>query len=410
MRQLAKGEIMKLTIMLNCMLLLVLFVAPAPVALASNIWYVNGLTGNNSYNCMSAQTACKTIGHAISLPSSGDTIKVAAATYSELLTIPKSLSITIVGSGALMTIIDGRGRGPVVLVHANSRVIISGVTIRNGHGLNGAGISNFGVLTVSRSILVGNVAYGRCSGSGPCYGGAGGGVLNEGTMIISNSTITQNAAEQCIGIFQIRCYGQGGGIWNTGTLTINADTLSANFVDRGIGSGVFNDGGTVRVNNSTVSMNSGAPNVRGGALYNLVGSLTVNNSTVSNNNGGIFNQEDQSTEIFQNAIVANNGVNCKGHPITSRGYNLSSDDTCNFNNTGDLNNTDPKLGTLGNYGGPTQTIPPLSGSPAIDAGNPGGCTDGAGHLLKTDQRGLPRPDREDKTGCDMGAYETQSLK
>ena len=30
---------------------------------------------------------------------------------------------------------------------------------------------------------------------------------------------------------------------------------------------------------------------------------------------------------------------------------------------------DPLLGTLGNYGGLTQTVPLLPGSPAIDAGN-----------------------------------------
>jgi hypothetical protein len=94
--------------------------------------------------------------------------------------------------------------------------------------------------------------------------------------------------------------------------------------------------------------------------------------------------------------------------MTSKGYNLSSDNSCNFNGPGDLNNTDPKLGTYGNYGGPTQTIPLLAGSPAIDAGNPKGCTDSNGHLLTTDQRGYPRPDTEDKTGCDIGAYEGQS--
>jgi hypothetical protein len=94
--------------------------------------------------------------------------------------------------------------------------------------------------------------------------------------------------------------------------------------------------------------------------------------------------------------------------MISNCYNLSSDNSCNFNGPGDLNNTDPKLGKLGNYGGPTQTIPLLSGSPAIDAGNPNGCTDGQGHLLKTDQRGKPRPDNEDTGGCDMGAYERQS--
>jgi len=50
----------------------------------------------------------------------------------------------------------------------------------------------------------------------------------------------------------------------------------------------------------------------------------------------------------------------------------------------------------------------LSGSPAIGAGNPAGCTDGQGSLLKTDQRGLPRPNKEDTGGCDMGAYESQA--
>jgi hypothetical protein len=69
--------------------------------------------------------------------------------------------------------------------------------------------------------------------------------------------------------------------------------------------------------------------------------------------------------------------------------------------------TDPLLGPLQNNGGPTQTQALLSGSPAIDAGNPSGCTDGNGHLLKTDQRGMPRHDPEDTRGCDIGAYESQ---
>jgi hypothetical protein len=112
--------------------------------------------------------------------------------------------------------------------------------------------------------------------------------------------------------------------------------------------------------------------------------------------------------ILENTIVANNSVgNCAG-TIVSNGYNLSSDGTCNFNNAGDSNNVDPKLGALQYNGGPTQTMALPSGSPAIDAGNPNGCTNSKGHLLKTDQRGMPRPDKEDTGGCDMGAYERQS--
>jgi hypothetical protein len=41
------------------------------------------------------------------------------------------------------------------------------------------------------------------------------------------------------------------------------------------------------------------------------------------------------------------------------------------------------------YGGPTLTIALLPGSPAIDAGNPGGCNDPLGATLATDQRGAP---------------------
>ena len=109
--------------------------------------------------------------------------------------------------------------------------------------------------------------------------------------------------------------------------------------------------------------------------------------------------------MLQNSIVANNaGGNCSG-AVTSHGYNLSSDGTCDFDRAGDLNDTDPKLGRLRNNGGPTKTLALLPGSPAIDSGDPSGCTDNKGHLLKTDQRGKPRPDKEDAGGCDRGAYE-----
>ena len=134
----------------------------------------------------------------------------------------------------------------------------------------------------------------------------------------------------------------------------------------------------------------------------------ISNSTISGNNpNGIANNQGFSVTL-QNSIVSNNaGSNCSSGMV-SNGYNLSSDGTCTFNSRGDLNNHDPLLGPLQNNGGPTQTMALLPGSPAIDGGNPAGCTDGLGNLLKTDQRGMPRPDKEDTGGCDMGAYESQS--
>ena len=62
----------------------------------------------------------------------------------------------------------------------------------------------------------------------------------------------------------------------------------------------------------------------------------------------------------------------------------------------------PLLAPLGNYGGPTQTMALLPGSPAIDAGNnaliPAGVT--------TDQRGLPRIVN---TVVDIGAFESSGF-
>jgi hypothetical protein len=47
--------------------------------------------------------------------------------------------------------------------------------------------------------------------------------------------------------------------------------------------------------------------------------------------------------------------------------------------------------------------------PFLDAGDPHGCTDGEGPLLKADQRGEPRPDKEGSGRCDMGACESKRV-
>jgi nitrous oxidase accessory protein NosD len=79
--------------------------------------------------CKSNQSACKTIGHAISLASSGDSIMVAAATYTENLTI--GFSLRVIGSGAATTIVDGCGVNTVVTISStNAHVSLFKLTIR----------------------------------------------------------------------------------------------------------------------------------------------------------------------------------------------------------------------------------------------------------------------------------------
>ncbi len=90
--------------------------------------------------------------------------------------------------------------------------------------------------------------------------------------------------------------------------------------------------------------------------------------------------------------------------ITSAGYNLDSGTSCALAGTGDLVGVNPLLGALASNGGPTQTHALQSGSPALNAGNPGGCRDANGAALSIDQTGRARPETAGGR-CDIGAYE-----
>jgi len=374
------------------LLLIILSVILAPAAAASTTWYVDGVDGSDTNNCLAAHTACKTIGHAISRAVSGDSIMVAAATYTENLTIPYRMSLNVIGANAITTIIDGGRAGSVITISLYAVVTLSNLTIRNGMAQVGGGINNnnYGRLTMNNITVTGNLALEVFRGQEPSYS-YGGGIYNgeNAVLTINDSTVSGNTAGSHTCGFRT-CSGYGGGIDNGGTLTINNSTIDGNsayggLIGQSLGGGISN-GGTLTINNSTIDGNSAySGHSQGGGIY---GVATLQNSIIAHNSGG----------------------NCSTPVIgrLSKGYNLSSDSTCNLGGSGDLNNIDPKLGMLGYYGGQTQTIPLLSGSPAIDAGNPNGCTDSQGNLLKTDQRGLPRPDQEDKSGCDMGAYESQS--
>ena len=95
-------------------------------------------------------------------------------------------------------------------------------------------------------------------------------------------------------------------------------------------------------------------------------------------------------------------------PFASQGHNLiGKTDGSSGWVASDLTGTiaaplDPLLAPLGNYGGPTQTMALLPGSPAIDAGSNALIAAG----VTTDQRGLPRIVNGT---VDIGAYEVQTL-
>ncbi len=274
-------------------------------------------------------------------------------------------SVSINGPGpSLVTVRRASGGDYYVLsVSAGVSVAVSGLTISNGN--NGGGILNQGSLTVNNSLISGNTDDG---------------IFNIGNLTVNSTTITGNSA---IG---------GAGIFNEGgTLTINSSTIANN-----TGVGLYNAGVTVTVNNCTISGNSA------GGIGNVDGMLTVLNSTITGNSaaargGGIRNDARMSS---RNTVIARNtapsGPDLYGN-MGSQGYNLLANpqDASGWIST-DLLHVDPALGPLQNNGGPTPTMALLAGSPALDAGDPS-------QVNTPDQRGVPRTG-----GVNIGAYQASA--
>jgi Chlamydia polymorphic membrane protein (Chlamydia_PMP) repeat len=303
--------------------------------------------------------------------------------------------LTVQGPGASRLTISGNGSVGILSVDPEAWLALRGVTLTGGFGCIGAAIYNFGgEVTVADSTLSGNSVV-RCLGSawgGAIYNGAG-------TVTVANSTISDNSAVDA-----------GGGIFNDfGAVNLTSSTISGNITPipgRGSGAGIFNEGGTADITDSTVSGNLAGD--QGGGIYtdwpgktNIVSSTLAGNS--ASHEGFDINNNGVGTSVATTTLQGSIVGNClnDGGTLNDGGYNISSDSSCGFSGTS-LFVTDPKLGPLANYGGPTETMALLPGSPAIDRIPLG--TGGCGTTIATDQRGISRPQG---TKCDVGASELQ---
>ncbi len=158
--------------------------------------------------------------------------------------------------------------------------------------------------------------------------------------------------------------------------------------------------GTVSVTDSTISGNSAAANVV------LTADMTITASTIANNTVGLESPIAASISVAGTILSDNGGADCSLlNSVTDGGYNIDEDSTCNFSHTNhSQSGVSPDLGTLQDNGGPTQTMAPASGSPALDQIPPGTMGNGVALCPGTDQRGAPRPDATD---CDIGAVEPE---
>ena len=361
--------------------------ASDPTTIVAVTLIVTRIDDRNSPACVAGDCSLR---EAVNTANASADIK--AIQFSALFDSPQTITLTngqiainqsmsIVGKGANLTTVSGGNATSIFLIAQNlSNVTISGLTIANGSGGDGAGLRNLstGVVNLTNCAFINNIAN-------SAYGGGiedrspGGGSLN-----ITGCTFSGNSANE------------GGAI----KIQSNA----------------------VNVTNTTISGNTG--NNYGGGIANYTGTLTLTSSTITGNTsngagsgGGLVNISAGATAIVKNSIIAgNNGVKPDvAGSFTSNGYNLigKSDGSTGF--TSGVNNDqvgtiaspkDPLLLPLGNYGGKTRTHALSVGSPAIDKGSGFGST--------TDQRGLLRPfdnlaiaNAPGGDGSDIGAFEAR---
>ncbi len=106
-------------------------------ARAAGPWYVDGTTGSDGNSCLATGSACLTIQAAINKASLGDTINVAAGTYTEQLIITKGLTIVGDVSNPDNVVIDGQNSttmlkvGQVRIYQPTGPVIFEGFKIVN---------------------------------------------------------------------------------------------------------------------------------------------------------------------------------------------------------------------------------------------------------------------------------------
>lgn len=276
---------------------------------------------------LGSQTPCKaatvrnvpstyaTIQAAIDASVSGDTVQIAAGTYSGSGNYNldlKGKAITVIStSGPSATIIDCKGVGRGFYLHSGETTAarISGLTIRGGKPTipnytyldNGGGIlidsSN---PTIDNCVLTANEAgwgggiavmhsnYADTSLTQPVIKGctfSGNTAMNGGGLSVSNAvplvqwiTVEQNTASHGAGVF----WGGGGNSLPVGVIQ-NAIILQNSAPSYGMGGGIAVEYANLEVRDSLIAENSASQYGGGISYHNYSGKLTLVGNTIAGN-------------------------------------------------------------------------------------------------------------------------------
>jgi hypothetical protein len=298
---------------------------------------------------------------------------------------------------------------------------LNNCTLSNNTASQGGAIFSPTSATLTNCILDGNSVSGPDGGGGAIYSYARFSLDSTTSVVLTNCTLSNN---QDNGTNRLE---GGGAIFvrglDDGTYSFTNCTFTNNYS--------FFNGGAMRVfadatiTNCTFSGNRvsdffqiGFAASFGAAIDSGNRKLTITNSTFTGNSGGLGNAHtiivSFGSLILTNSIVAGNpdgdillDMNTLDNPATSLKFNLIGDgegsglmSSINGNIVGtEAAPINPLLASLGSYGGNTQALALLPGSPAINAGTASGAP-------TTDQRGIARPQQ---ATVDIGAFESRGF-
>ncbi|HEY6544883.1 MAG TPA: right-handed parallel beta-helix repeat-containing protein [Dokdonella sp.] len=390
---------------------------------------------------------------AVTAAADGDTIDLASLACSSITLTTGTLAtgadnLALVGPGRDLLTISGDNAGPVFVHVGSGQLSLTGLTVVSGAKYSNTTESAPGGCIYSQgSVFMDDAGAKYCTaqanGTGDALGGAvyaragavlfestisgstahsvdggasGGGLYSPGPVLAKYSIFRNNTASTDGG------GGFGGAAFLGGDVTITRSTIQGNTAGSigGLALTGSSATGNLVINNSTITDNYGSNSLFGGGVY-FGSNATVSNSTITGNveantvdskYGGGLSAKYPTTIDLNSSIVSGNslfdgsthfpsdiGAAGAANPPTITGsHNLVGYAESGL--PGDtLMTSDPRLGPLSSEGGPTPTMPPLTGSLAFNAGAGGG---------DYDQRGPGYP-RLVGTGVDIGAFESDAL-
>jgi predicted outer membrane repeat protein len=331
--------------------------------------------------------------------------------------------------------------GPVLTVGQGEYAALSGITIADGDNTKsfGGGLDNAGTVTITGSTFTGNTATNDGGAIDTGDGFSGG----TGSVTVTASTFTGNTASGDGGAINSGFAGGGGSVQVTastftgntaaaggaissgdsgaGTVTVTASTFVGNTAADG---GAIDSGdggaGSVTVTASTFAGNTATYDggaIDSGDFGKPGGTVTVTASTFAGNtaaDGGAIDSGDNggggtvqvAGDLFDGSCARPGGT------WTDGGYSAGTDTTCFASTPQTGDKSDPAVGSdlqaaLTGNGGPTQTIEPTTGNPAIGLiTDPATVTLGGSQVTlcpAVDQRGYASAAG---AKCDAGAVQT----